>query len=198
METKQIEIIQRIYKSLAHSMITAHAEVPNAWLKQRKLSFVLTGAGFCSGQLHHRKPEEFILELESVGFLRTALKKNDARKYSHNCFGKYSMIFPLRDEQKRIVNFYAIGVKNGKTEYLNEEGIYPAHPPSDTQRLFIMNDILDAATMLEAKVLKEGESMMALFDGEYKPQHMEVLKRLAGKTKEIIFIKKDQIKKEAK
>jgi hypothetical protein len=193
-ESKRIKILGRIYKSLNHSMLSANAVVPNAWLKERKLSFEKSGAGFCSGRIHYRTSKEFIRELESVGFLRSPFKKNDKMNSSHSCFGKGAMLFPLRNSHNEVVNFYSIGLQNGETEYLNEEGIYPTYPSLKTKRLFIVNAILEAATLLESPILKEHDSIMALRDGTYLPQHREVLDRIAGNLDEIIFLGKERIK----
>jgi DNA primase len=187
---KQIAIIARIQKSLMHSIESAFGEVPRRWLKERKLSQGLTGAGFNSGQIHHRKPQEFLDELMSVGFLSLSGSKARTGKQAYTCFEPYAMTFPLKNEKNEVVNFYGIGVNSGKTRYMNEEGIYPAYPSGMTRRMFITDAILEAATLMESRVLKEGDSVIALFDGEFKTQHRKVLEQFAGKVDEFVFVRK--------
>jgi hypothetical protein len=193
MEIRKVEIIRKIEKSLSHSVFSAFGDVPRAWLKQRGLTAEVSKAGFNSGQIHHRKPQQFLDELIEVGFLKETGGKARTGKKAYTCFEPYAMVFPLVNEKGETVNFYGSGVKSKKTRYMNEEGIYPVYPSLNTKRLFIVDGIIDAATLLESKVLKKDDSVMALMDGEYKTQHREVLKMLAGKV-DVIFWSK--IKKE--
>jgi hypothetical protein len=200
MKTKEnncIEIMAKLYRALTDALKSSRADVPRRWLKKRKLSFERTGAGFCSGQIHGKKPKQSAEDMFGIGFLKPSPVKNGSGKQTYVSFGKQSMIFPLRNATSHVVNFYAIGVKDEKTEYLNEDGIYPGHPNENTKRLFITSGILDAATLIESNQMKEGDSVMALFEGEYKPQHREVLKRLAGRA-EMIFIRNENAKQKVK
>ena len=76
------------------------------------------------------------------------------------------------------MNFYAVGIKTHKTSYMNKEGIYPAYPNLLTKKLYVTETILDAATLLESKVLDERSAVIALYDGKLLPQHKQVIESL--------------------
>ena len=191
MDEKQecFRIMEGIHKSLSNGIRSAKAYAPREWLKQRKLSAEITGACFNSGQIHHRKPEEYIRELESVGFLVKVQEISGRGNPGYATFQSNAVVFPLRDEKDKVVNFFGINIKNGKTRYMNDRGIYPAFPKEGTKKLYIVPGIMDAATLMESKVMDNREAVMALFDGKYKDQHREVLKAFAGKLDQIIFVK---------
>lgn len=102
-------------------------------------------------------------------------------------FKKRSVVFPLRDEQKKIVNFCAMSLDNDTTEFLNKQGIYPCYPDLSVEKLFIVETVLDGATILESGLLKEKEAVMVIPDGEVLDQHRFAIDRLTG-IKEIIYI----------
>lgn len=188
-ETKRLEIFQRIHQSL--SIGIRMADAPRQWLKQRGLSMEATGACFNSGQMHHRKPQEFIDELMSTGFLKHSPVPTNTGRPAHTSFGNYAVMFPLRDEQERIVNFFAIGIKNGKEQFLNEDGIYPAYPNLNTRKLYIVKRIVDAATILEVKILDNKEAVIAIGMDDLLPQHKEAIQRLT-QLEEIIWIEEPE------
>lgn len=194
MENSKKEILAMIHKSLANGIRNAKADVPRNWLKERNLTLESSGAVFNSGQMHHRKPQEFKEALESVGFLTQSDVPTNNGQVPYTSFGNYSVMFPLKDEHGDVVNFYAIRIKNNQTAYLNSEGIYPAYPHEGIRKLYIVNSIIGAATILEAKVLDNKEAVMALFDGEIMPQHEEVLKRLT-QLEEVIWVEQPNSKK---
>jgi hypothetical protein len=191
-ENRFIEIMQMIHKSLSNAIRSAKADAGRAWLKQRGLTAEVTGACYNSGQIHHRKKKEFIEDLASVGFLRKLKKPSRTGEPSYGCFQWHTVVFPLKNEKGFVVNFFGVSTKNGKILYLNEQGIYPGYPDARTKRLYIVPTIMDAATLLESKTLRNQDSVMALFEGKYKEQHREVLKAFAGKLDEVIFIKREE------
>ena len=173
-----LKIIERIHKTFVNGIRNGGALAPKRWLADRKLSIEVTGACYNSGQIHHRKPQEFKDELESIGFLKPSNVPTNAGQRAYNVFGSYSILFPLRDEDHQVVNYYAVGIENGKRGFMNEEGIYPAYPNPYIKKLFIVNTIIEAATLLESKTLKENEAVIALFDGEIMPQHNKMVETL--------------------
>ena len=184
---KRLEIMQRIHKSLTNGIRSAKAHTPRTWLKNKALSIEATGAVFNSGQIHHHKAQSFKDELASVGFLKQSNVGTNMGQIPYTVFGIYSIVFPLRDEQGRVVNFYAIGIDNDKTAYLNTEGIYPAYPHSQTRRLYVTENIFDAATLLESKVLDNRDAVISLHDKEMLYQHRQAIENLKH-LEEIILI----------
>ncbi|MFA6924711.1 MAG: hypothetical protein WC223_10730 [Bacteroidales bacterium] len=183
----KIQIFLKLYKSLKRGTHSACSQVPQKWLAENKLSMKLTRVGFSSGQLHHGKEQKFKDELESVGFLVKTEIPSSHGGITYKCFGKGSMLFPLRNKDNEIINFCSISIKNGKTEYMNEYGIYPEYPKKTAQKLFLAQTVLETATILESETLKENEAVMSLFDGQIKQQHIDAIKSIT-ELKEIIIV----------
>lgn len=183
----QLEIIELIHRSVSNGIRSAKAGVPREWLKQRGLSIEATRACFNSGQMHHRKPDAFRAELMSVGFMSESDVPTNMGQKAYTVFGNYAILFPLRNEHSKVVNFYAMGIKNNKCGFMNEQGIYPCYPHATTKKLYITSTVIEAATMLESKLLDNREAVMALYDGEFKPQHLEAIKKLTD-LKEVLMI----------
>ena len=97
-------------------------------------------------------------------------------------------MFPLRNINNDIVNFYAIGLKHHKNSFLNHHGLYPAYPHEQTKKLFVTDTILDCATLMESKVMDNREAVIALYDGLLLDQHIEVIQSLQHLS-EIVHIK---------
>lgn len=174
------EICERIYQSLYNGIRSFKSEEPRLWLKEKRLTPEVTGAGFSSGQITHRKTKEYLKEIESVGFIRAnnILCKNGDTGYI--TFARYGIVFPLRDGNGRIVNFYGVRFKREQEEhsFMNDQGIYPAYPHETTTRLFITTSVLDTASMIEAKMLENRDALMCIPDGKILPQHEEAIRRL--------------------
>jgi hypothetical protein len=186
-EAEKIKIFENLYRSLRFGMKCGKSIISKEWLKSQKLSIDISGACFNSGQIHHRKGQAFKDSLESIGFLKVSNAFTNNGEIPYTIFGKQAVCFPLKNEEDDIINFYAIGIEKGNTSYLNDQGIYPKYPDINSQRLFIVPNILDASTILEIKILKENESVMALFDGEFKEQHYTAIKAMK-ELNEIILV----------
>ncbi|MFA6925314.1 MAG: hypothetical protein WC223_13795 [Bacteroidales bacterium] len=182
-------MIGKLYKSFITGIKSCNAVAPKEWMQKRKLSTEITGAGFNSGQIHHRKEQQFKDELESIGFITKSNSPTNKGQQAYKIFGNYSIIFPLKNENNEVVNFHAISVETGKTEYLNNDGIYPNYPSITTIKLFIAPTTLETATVLESKTLKENEAVISLFDNKFKQQHFDAISKLK-QLQEIIFITK--------
>lgn len=174
------DICEKIYQSLYNGIRSFKSEEPRAWLRKRGLTPEGTGAGFSSGQITHRKTKEHLNEIESVGFIRAnnIICKNGDTGYL--TFARYGIVFPLRDGNNRIVNFYGIRFKVQVEEhsFMNDRGIFPSHPHETTTRLFITTSVMDAATILETKMLENRDAVMCIPDGKILPQHEEAIKYL--------------------
>jgi energy-coupling factor transporter ATP-binding protein EcfA2 len=167
MDPKSISILAVIHRSLENGIRSGKATIPRDWLKNRKLSIETTGAVFNSGQIHLQKPEKFKLDLLEIGFLTKRSIKSRTGKDSYLIFGNYAILFPFRNELGEVVNYFALGIKNPKKSYFNNEGVYPRHPKSNTNRIYLVNSVLDSTAILESGVLDQKEAVIALKDGEF-------------------------------
>ncbi len=138
-----------------------------------------SGAGFNAGQFHLDGDQKFKEGLIEIGF-RKYSRKNSNGVDGYKTFGKYGLLFPLKNNKGKIVNFYAIRIKTNPEEHslLNLEGIYPAYPHEMTSRLFILTDMLDALSLLESNSLQNRDSLLLIPAGKFLPQHQEAIRRL--------------------
>ncbi len=183
------ELLKMFFQSCVTGIRSFRAIQPREWLDLKGLNYNDLEIGFSSGQFSHRKSDEFKNQYVSIGLLipsKAPVRESHLKAFT--CFGTYAIVFPLKNEKGEIVNLYSIRIKSRKQpEFLNSEGIYPAHPSPFTKRLFITSDVLSSASLLQAKVLENRESVIALFSGELRPQHIEAIRKLK-QLEEIIFI----------
>jgi hypothetical protein len=187
-DKSKIELLELVYDYASNGLRAGKSKVAKDWLKAKKLSIEITMACFNSGQLHHRKEKEFKESLERIGFIKVANKGTNCDSIPYSVFGGFAIMFPLRNQRNEIVNFYSVGIKNDKTAFMNLEGLYPGYPNEQTRRLFVVDNVMDAATILEAKILDNREAVMSLYDGVFLDQHLETIKALKHLT-EVIQIK---------
>lgn len=177
-----------IYKSCSNGIRAAKSNAPREWLAKKGLSIDATGACFNSGQMHHRQEQSFKMALAEVGFMQKSTVGVNSDTVPYTVFGIFSIMFPLRNESNEIVNFYSIRIRSENTAYMNQEpGLYPGYPSELTKRLFVVNTVLEAATILESKVLDNKEAVIALHEGKVMPEHELAIKRLTALV-EVIYI----------
>lgn len=175
------DILKTLHTSFGNGIRAAKTKEPREWLESKGLSIEKTGACFSSGQTHHRREQTFIDELLSVGFLipsNAAVRSPELKAYTS--FGKEAIIFALRNELNEVVNFGAIRIftKDHTPQYLNEEGIYPSYPHPLTERLYITDSLLDAATILESRILGNRDAVIALNEGRMSDEALEAVMSL--------------------
>lgn len=185
-----------IYRSMCNGIRAAKSGAPKQWLATKGLSAEATGASFNSGQIHHRKDQAFKAALAEVGFMQRSLAPVNCDTTAYTVFGIFSVMFPLRNPQEEIVNFFSIRIRSGNKAYMNQEpGLYPGYPHKHTKKLFVVNSIMDAATLLEARILDNRESVMALHEGKFLPEHEAAIKALK-ELKELVYIDSPIVKTE--
>lgn len=177
-----------IYRSMSNGIRAAKSLKPRRWLEDRGLSIDATGACFNSGQMHHRQELSFKAALAEVGFMQKSKVGVNSDTVPYTVFGIFSIMFPLRNAENEIVNFFSIRIKSGNKAYMNQEaGLYPCYPHETTKRIYVVNGVIDAATILSAKVLDNREAVIALHEGKMFPEHEEAIKRLPH-LKEVIYV----------
>lgn len=185
----ELELLELVYTYATNGLRFGKSQKAREWLRNQKLSVENTMACFNSGQLHHRKEKEFKEALERIGFMKASNVGSNCDSIPYTVFGNFSIMFPLRNEKNEIVNFFSVGLKNDKSAFLNMKGLYPGYPSEQTRRLFVVDTVLDAATILEAKVLDNREAVISLYDGVFLEQHVEIIKSLKHLT-EVVQIKR--------
>lgn len=182
------ERLEFIHRYLSNAIRSGRAKASREWLAKKGLSIEATGAGFNSGQIHHRAGLAFKAGLAEIGFMQKTDVGVNCDTIPYTVFGIFSIMFPLKNVNDEVVNFYSVRIKSENTAYmLPGVGLYPGYPHELTKRLFVVNSVLEAATLLEARVLDNKEAVIALHDGKIMPEHEEALKRLT-KLEEVIYI----------
>jgi hypothetical protein len=184
--------LETLFQSFETGIRSSKAIKPKEYLKNIGMDYAELRIGFNSGQFHHRETQESKDEFEALGML----KKSDApvrddTMTAYTAFGKYGLIFPLVNKENRIVNYFALRsrLETPKEEYLNDKGIYPVYPSPLTRRLYIAPTVMDCASLMQSKTLQNREAVIALYNGELLPQHLEAIKAL-HELEEIIIIKR--------
>lgn len=179
METTD-HLLEALFTTFANGLRSSKAETPRAYLKGKGLDWIKLNLGFNSGQLFHRATPRFIQQYLDTGFIERSSQPQNRHRSAYSQFGMYSIIFPVRNEQKQVVNFYGIRIdlKEEQRAFWNDRGLYPGFPSVRTRKVYLTRDVLDAATLLQSEVLDNRESVIALFDGELREQHLASLRSL--------------------
>ena len=119
---------------------------------------------------------------------------------------RHCIIFPLRNQQNRIVSFYGRSIINNDTAkhyYLvNRKGLYPYYPKADTSKLILTEAIIDAATLImyNDKLLMNNEkpAILSLYGTNgLTEEHQKAIKNLDQLKEIILFFDGDQAGREA-
>lgn len=163
------------------------------YIQSRFLDFKKTEVGYNAGQFHHgtRKDETLIQTCIEYGLLLDLGLKARTGDTAYKPFGKWCIVFPLKNAQNQIVSLYfrsTLANKDQRHFYLkNRKGLYPNYPSAETKKLILTESIIDAATLLEQKNIQENYSILALFGTNgLTEEHQAAIKQL-HKLEEIIF-----------
>lgn len=171
------DIFKRVFSSFSNGIRSSKAQAPRQYLERLKLNYEAVNCGFNSGQIHHRKDDEFIQQLKKVGIITVSPITPKPNLRAHTIFGRFGIIFPLKDVHGNIVNFFGdrFSMHEPVQEFLNEFGIYPEYPSNTTKKIVIVGSIYDAATIIQAGILDNRECVMALTNGKFLQQHYDAL-----------------------
>ena len=104
---------------------------------------------------------------------------------------KNCLVFPLKDEQGRIVSLYGRSiVKESRSRHFYQRGrsgFYPSCPSLDTEYLILTEGVIDAASLIQEGELEKGYSVLALYGAKVLGADQERALRSLSKLKEVIF-----------
>lgn len=169
------------------------------YLQSRCLDFTKTEVGYNSGQFHHgtRKDEVLINSCIKYGLLLDLGTKARTGNPAYKPFGKWGIVFPLKNQQNQIVSLYfrsTLSEKKQRHFYLRErQGLYPNYPKPTTRRLILTESIIDAATLLEQEKIKSNYEILSLFGTNgLTEEHQKAIKDLQELEEIIFFLNGDQ------
>jgi DNA primase/energy-coupling factor transporter ATP-binding protein EcfA2 len=171
------------------------------YIKQRGLDYEKLEIGYNSGQFHHgtRKDEALIQSCIKIGLLSEYDRLGRTGEISYRPFGKYCIIFALRNRVNQITGLYFRSTVNDheqKHYYLKEQlGLYPHYPKADKGKLILTEAIIDAASLLQIQEITDNYELLSCYGGNgLTKEHISAIKEWAteslpdsSKRREIIF-----------
>jgi 5S rRNA maturation endonuclease (ribonuclease M5) len=166
----ELRPIDQIWKALKLSL-SKHAK-GKGYLKSRGLS---TGnVGYHSGQLSKSKLSE---QAKLVGLIT-----GENKPWAGNC-----VIFPLLNDLGQLVSFYGRSLTSGHFYQSGRCGLYPCYPNKKAKRIILTESIIDAASLLEIKALKDFEILALYGTNGFTGEHKKALES-CGDLEEIILL----------
>ena len=139
------------------------------YLQKRSLDFTKLEVGYNSGQFHHgtRKDEQLIGRALETGLLIDKGITGRTGEKAYGVFGKWSICFALRNKENEVIGLYFRSTLNddkAKHFYLkNRSGIYPNYPGKETKKLILTEAIIDCASLLQIKEIRDNYSLISCF-----------------------------------
>ncbi|EJL70932.1 toprim domain-containing protein [Chryseobacterium populi] len=177
------------FKNALHSSKPARE-----YLEKRNLDNSILEIGYNSGQFHHgeRKTEELLKQALEVGLLQDkGLINNRTKEKGYSPFAKWCICFALRNQKNEVTGLYFRSILNddkAKHYYLkNRLGIYPGYPNPETCKLILTEAIIDCASLLQIKEIRDNYSLLSCFGTNgLNEEILKAIKSL-GNLEEIIF-----------
>jgi len=169
------------------------------YLQSRCIEFRNTEVGYNAGQFHHgaRKDETLIKECLEYGILLDLGLKARTGDTAYKPFGKWCIVFALRNKANEIVSLYfrsTLADKEQRHFYLrNRQGLYPNYPKTETKKLIITESIIDAASLLEQETIKTNYEILSLFGTNgFTEEHQTAIRNLQQLEEIIFFLNGDE------
>lgn len=147
-------------------------ERAKSYLKERGLSS--KNVGYHSGQLHRSKLVE---QAKEVGLLS---EKN--KPWGSNC-----VIYPLKDALGKVVSLYGRSLTAGHFYLSGRKGLYPSYPRKNAKKIILTESIIDAASLLEIKGLKDYKILALYGTNGLTAEHKKALES-CQELEEIILL----------
>ena len=201
-ENTRTEVLTKLFTYFQNAL--PNSKPAKDYLSSRHLNHQKTEVGYNSGQFHHgkRKDQSLINACLKYGILHDTGAKSRTGGRAYKPFGKWSLVFPLRDKKHQIISLYFRSILNDKNQrhfYLkNRQGLYPSYPNLTTKKLILTESIIDAATLLEQTTIKKNYTILALYgtNGMTK-EHQTAIKNLTDLEEIIFFLNGDAAGKKA-
>jgi len=190
-EPSRIEVLTNMFTYFKNGV--SSSKQAREYIESRSLDYRKTEVGYNSGQFHHgkRKDEVLINSCIKYGILLDLGTKSRTGNAAYKPFGKWCIVFPLKNEKGQIVSLYFRSTLEGKKQrhfYLKDrQGLYPNYPSKKTKRLILTESIIDAASLIEQEGVKSKYEILSLYgtNGLTK-EHVEAMSQIED-LQEIIF-----------
>lgn len=162
--------MDQIWKALKKSL--SKSEKAKSYLKDRGLS--TKGVGYHSGRLHKSK---LVKEAKAVGLIN-----EQNTPWAANC-----VLYPLKDALDKVVSLYGRSLETGHFYLSGRSGLYPSYPSKKAKRIILTESVIDAATLLEIKALKDYKVLALYGTNGFTGEHKKALES-CGDLEEIILL----------
>ena len=204
-ETTTLTRIAVLTKMFTYFKNGVHNSKPaKEYIEQRGLSYDKSIIGYNSGQFHHgkRKDEALIKSCIKYGLLLDLGTKSRTGEAAYKPFGKWSIVFPMKNKKGRIVSLYfrsTRDVKGQKHYYLKDrQGLYPNYPGKETKKLILTECIIDAASLMEQEqITKEYEILSLYGTNGLTEEHQKAIAELTDLEEIVMFFDGDKAGREA-
>jgi DNA primase catalytic core len=201
-QLQKTTFLETMFKSFRKGLI--NSQPAKDYCKKRNLDHTKLEISFNSGQFHHgeRRTEELINNSLAVGLLLDNGLKTSTGEIAYSIFGKYSLVFALKNKENEIVSFYFRSVldkENAKHFYLkNRSGLYPNYPNPTTKKLILTESIIDCASLLQIDEVIKNYSVVACYGTNGLNEEIQKAILELTELEEIIFaFDNDEAGKEA-
>jgi DNA primase len=185
------QFLQNIFTYFKNGICNSKAA--QEYIRSRNLDCTKLEIGYNAGQFHHgtRKEESLIKNCLEIGLLHDGGNKSRTGDKAYNVFGKYCIVFALKNQDNEITGLYfrsTINDKDQKHFYLKQRsGLYPCYPKKETTKLILTESIIDAASLLQIPSITYQYSIIAAYGTNgLTTEHLTAIKSLPQLT-EIIF-----------
>jgi DNA primase len=157
------------------------------YLESRCIDYKKIEMAFNSGGLHTEAKYKHLAEsMAQIGLLKVRAA------IGFNVWAKDCIIFPLKNEENKIVSLYGRSIINNEDHrhfYLqNRTGLYPSYPSLQTKKLILVESIIDAVSLLQQKEITESFTILALYGTNgLTEEHQQAIINLP-QLEEIIFM----------
>jgi len=193
---ERIAVLTKMYSYFKKAVY--NSQPAKEYLQQRNIDYQNTEVGYNSGQFHHgsRKDKYLIESCLKYGLLIDQGNKSRTGDIAYTVFGKLGIVFPLRNQENKIVSLYFRSTKNNKTQkhfYLkNRQGLYPKYPNPQSKKIILTESIIDAASLLQQPEIKENYEVLALYGTNgLSDEHLKAIKELKQLQEIILFFDGD-------
>ncbi len=188
---ERILLLTRLFETFERAFLSS--KPAKDYAESRGLVHKNTPIGYNTGTFQHSvnlpkgKEQELLAKYEELGLI-----KKTATGY--NVFGKMCLVFPLRNEQNKIVSLYFRSIVENnalKHFYLKDrQGLYPKYPPKATQKIIICESIIDAVSLKQA--VDDRYFILANYGTEGGKEQAEAIHNLENLQEISIFFDGDQ------